>query len=173
MNRPEALTTRPVPLTDGHDLAPFDCGDSDLNDWLRHRAQPNNRSAASRTYVVCAPGTVRVVGFYAVSMGQIVNQDAAGAMRRNMPHHIPAVVLGRLAVDLNWQRRDIGSALLQDAVGRALRASGEVAARLLVVHAISPEAERFYLRHGFTHLPVDYPAYAIDLVKYKVAGTAI
>jgi hypothetical protein len=38
-------------------------------------------------------------------MGQILNQEATGAMRRNMPRHIPAVLLGRLAIDPRWEGR--------------------------------------------------------------------
>jgi hypothetical protein len=48
---------------------------------------------------------------------------------------------------------------------RALRA--DAAVRLIVVHAISPTAEAFYLNHGFTRLPVDTRTYALDLVKLE------
>lgn len=137
-----------------------------MDDWLRRRALDNMALAASRTYVICATGSVRVVGFYALSMGQILNQDAAGAMRRNMPHHIPSVILGRLAVDRTWQGRGLGTVLLRDAVDHSLRASTEVSARPLIVHAISPAAEAFYRHPGFTRLPVPAPVYALDLVKF-------
>jgi GNAT superfamily N-acetyltransferase len=154
------------PLTTGHDLTEFQSGEPTLDDWLRRRALENMALGASRTYVICRAASVRVVGFHALSMGQILNQDATGAMRRNMPHHIPSIILGRLAVDQAWQGRGIGAALLRDAVDRSLRAAREVSARLLVVHAISPAAEAFYRHHGFTRLPVPTPAYALDLVKF-------
>lgn len=57
--------------------------------------------------------------------------------------------------------------MLADIIGRALRASAEVSARLVIVHAISPAAETFYLHHGFIRLPVETPTFALDLVKYK------
>jgi len=57
--------------------------------------------------------------------------------------------------------------LLADVVERALRAAHDISARLLVVHAISPAAEAFYVRHGFARLPVDTPTYALDLVKLE------
>jgi hypothetical protein len=46
-----------------------------------------------------------------------------------------------------------------------LRAASEVAARLMIVHAISPAAEAFYLHHGFTRIREDVPTLALDLVK--------
>ncbi|MCI0737299.1 MAG: hypothetical protein L0Y50_13690 [Beijerinckiaceae bacterium] len=45
--------------------------------------------------------------------------------------------------------------------------SSEVSARLVIVHAISPAAQSFYLHHGFTRLPVETPALALDLVKLQ------
>jgi GNAT superfamily N-acetyltransferase len=161
---PPRLST-PAPLTVAHDLSGFQSGEPVLDEWLRERAFQNMEMAASKTYVICTAGTQRVVGFYAICMGQILNQEVAGSMRRNMPRHIPAVVLGRLAIDSGWQGQGLGQALLNDAVLRSLKAADEVSARLLLVHAISPAAERFYLRHGFTRLPVETPTFALDLVK--------
>lgn len=100
-------------------------------------------------------------------MGQILANEATGSMRRNMPKHIAAVVLGRLAIDCGWQGKGLGRALLADAVRRSLLASREVSARLVIVHAISPAAEAFYLHHGFTRLPVETPTLALDLVKFQ------
>ena len=128
-------------------------------------------TAASRTYVVCPTGSSRVIGYFALSMGQILADEATGSMRRNMPKFIPAVVLGRLAIDRPWQGKGLGRALLADAIQRSLRASAEVSARLVIVHTISPAAEAFYVHHGFTRLPVETPTFALDLVKLrKVAG---
>jgi GNAT superfamily N-acetyltransferase len=88
-------------------------------------------------------------------------------MRRNMPKFIPAVMLGRLAIDQTWHGKGLGRALLADVIARAARAASEVSARLVIVHAISPAAEAFYLHHGFTRLPVETPTLALDLVKLQ------
>ncbi len=77
------------------------------------------------------------------------------------------MILGRLAVDSTVQGYGVGGSLLQDAVARSLRAAEEVAARLMIVHAISPAAEAFYLHHGFRHIGGHVPALALDLVKLK------
>jgi hypothetical protein len=37
----------------------------------------------------------------------------------------------------------------------------------VIVHAISPAAEAFYLHHGFARLPVETPMLAVDLVKLQ------
>ncbi len=158
----------PVLLTQAHDNSLFDSGEPVLDDWLRQRAWSNLQLAASRTYVVCPAGSMRISGYFAISMGQILGTEAAGSIRRNMPPQIPSMLLGRLAIDREWQGKGLGRALLNDIVRRALRS--DAAVRLIIVHAISPVAEGFYLRHGFTRLPVETPTYALDLVKLKKAG---
>ncbi len=84
-----------------------------------------------------------------------------------MPKHIPAIILGRLAIDSSWHGQGLGRALLNEAIRRSLLASSEVSARLVIVHAISPAAETFYLHHGFMRLPIETPTLALDLVKFQ------
>ena len=163
----EPTFSPPVLLTQAHDATAFDSGEPVLDDWLRRRAWRNLLAAASRTYVACPMGSTTIAGYFALSMGQILAQDTPGSMRRNMPDHIPAVILGRLAIDRAFQRQGLGRALLNDALRRSLRASAEVSARLVIVHALSPAAEAFYLHHGFTRLPVVTPTYALDLIKLQ------
>ena len=100
-------------------------------------------------------------------MGQILAQDVTSSMRRNMPSSIKAVVLRRLVIVLAWQGKGQGRAMLADTLRRALRASADLSARLVIVHAISPATEAFYLHHGFTRLPVEASTLALDLVKFQ------
>lgn len=160
-----ATLAAPTLLTASHDCSGFNSGESVLDEWLRNRALSNIQAGASRTYVVFPKDSQQVAGYYALCMGQILGQHVTGSMRRNMPRHIPAVILGRLAIDQMWQGNGLGRLLLADVVQRSLRASSEVSARLIIVHAISPSAEAFYLHHGFTRLPVETPTLALDLVK--------
>jgi GNAT superfamily N-acetyltransferase len=156
----------PVQLSAQHDTENFSSGEETLDTWLRERALANMEVSASKTYVICPSGSHKVIGYYAICIGQIFSQDVVGSMQRNMPRQIPAVILGRLAIDEKWQGRGLGKALLQDVVQRSVRATKEVSARLLVVHSISAEAEAFYLHHGFTSLPTETSTYALDLVKF-------
>jgi hypothetical protein len=95
--------TAPALLSEAHDASAFDSGEAVLDDWLCKRALQNLYSLASRTYVVCPEGETRIAGFFALAMGQILAQEASGAMRRNMPRNIHAVVQGRLAIDRTFQ----------------------------------------------------------------------
>ncbi len=167
MNEAAPRFTKPAALNAAHELANFDSGEPTLDEWLRRRALTNAAAQASRTYVVCRADSMQVVGYYALSMGQVMAHEVTGAMRRNMPNYIPAVVLGRLAVDRSLQRQGVGQAMLNDVVRRALFASETVAARLVIVQAISTAAEEFYGSYGFVKLPLEGTPLALDLVKYR------
>lgn len=145
------MLSAPTLLADGHDLELFQSGTDSLDQWLRRRARANQVSGASRTYVV-ADGN-RVVGYYCLASGGLDLADAPSAIRRNMPDPVPMAILGRLAIDLNWQGKGLGAALLQDAVLRTGQAAAILGIRGLLVHAISDEAKAFYERYGFAASP--------------------
>lgn len=155
----------PILLTDEHDLAQFASGEAALDDWLQQRALKNMKLGATRTYVLCAPESLTVIGYYAICASQIISTNVPGSMRRNMPEQIPGILLGRLAIDTTWQGQGLGGRLLRDVVVRCERSSRELGARLIIVHAISDEAEQFYRHYGFTRLPVESPTLALDMTK--------
>jgi len=138
----------PEPIKAAHDVSGFSCGREELDTWLKRRALANKSSNASRTYVV-ALGP-RVVGYYTLSAGS-VNRDQlpTAALRRNMPDKVPTVVLGRLATDKNFEKRGIGTGILQEAITRMLAASTEIGVRGLLVHVLDDEAAAFYRRYPF------------------------
>jgi len=143
----------PQALSAAHRLDGFDCGEPSLNDWLKRRALTNHLTGASRTFVVLDSGQ-RVLGYYALAAGAVAHQEATGAVRRNMPDPVPAMVLARLAVDIRAQGVKLGAALLQDAVTRVQFVAGNVGVRALLVHALHERAKRFYEHYGFRASPI-------------------
>lgn len=153
MNNPPDEISPPEKLSAAHDLSAFDSGQPALDDWLRRRALQNEETGASRTYVVRVGS--KVIGFYTLAVGAISHLEAPGRIRRNMPDPVPAVVLSRLAIDNAYQGFGLGTALLRDAVLRTIQAAEIAGIRVILVHAISVEAKRFYEKHGFLTSPVD------------------
>ena len=164
--------TAPLVITIHHQCSEFNSGEPALDDWLRTRALDNLAAGASRSYVTCRSGTLEIAAYYALAMASISSSEVPGSMRRNMPNMIPAVMLGRLAVDRACQGHGLGATMLKDAVLRAMRAAGEISARLVLVQALSPAAEAFYRHHGFTRLSGDLPTFALDLVRFAKLGAA-
>ena len=113
---------------------------------------PDQLSGASRTFVVVDDAD-RVRGFYALAAGAVAHQTATNSVKRNMPDPIPVMVLGRLAVDRRAQGIQLGAALLQDAVRRAITVSQNTGVRALLVHALHEQAKQFYEHYGFQASP--------------------
>jgi GNAT superfamily N-acetyltransferase len=150
---PEPHVTAPEHIEAHHDSTAFDCGEPALNDWLRLQALKNEASGASRTYVICAEG--RVVGYYALATGAVARAAATGKVRRQMPDPIPVMIIGRLAVDTSYQGHGLGYGLLRDALLRTLQVAEQAGVRAVLLHAMTTEAKRFYLRAGFQESPLD------------------
>lgn len=155
---PEPRLSAPAPLTAGHDLAAFDCGEPVLNDWLRHRAL-KNESRFSRTYVMCEGK--RVVGYFCISAGAVERAAAPGKVRRNAPDTIPVSVIGRLAVSREHAGKGLGADLLSDALRRIAAASQSIGIGAVLVHAKDEAAKRFYLRCAEF---IEYPEGSLTLV---------
>jgi GNAT superfamily N-acetyltransferase len=158
-----------VPLEQAHEFADFDSGVPDLDTWLLRRALPNQRTGASRTFVIVESG--RVVGYYALASGGVAHNVALGKFRRNMPDPVPVIILARLAVDRSVQGQGLGKRLLRNAVLRVLAVSDEVGVRGMLVHAISEEAKRFYQRHGFIESPIEPMMLMATIADLKLAAS--
>lgn len=157
----------PEKLNSLHQIEDFDSGNVQLDDWLKRRALKNESEGASRTYVLCVGKDV--VAYYCLANGAIGQTVATGRVRRNMPDPIPVIVIGRLAVDRNWQGSGIGRALLRDAILRILQAAEIAGIRAIIVHAISEDAKKFYQKCGFTVSPVE-PMTLMVTVKDAIAS---
>lgn len=147
---------RPERPTDQHDVAAFSNGKHPtLDEWLKKRALIGEGLSA-RTYVICERAQpTRVIGYYAISTAMEERHALPTAkLRRHLPHQVPLLLIGRLALDNSVQGRGLGADLLADAIRRCCAASEIVGVRAIIAHAIDDDAVRFYRRHGFVLSPL-------------------
>jgi len=143
----------PQPLGTSHRLENFDCGKPALTDWLLHHARQAQGSGSARTFVACDQD--RVAAYYSLTVGQIDTLEAPERIRRGMGQYpIPLVILARLAVDLDYQKRGLGFSLLQDAISRTVAIADQAGIRALLTHPLDAEADAFYRRFGFESTPL-------------------
>ena len=157
----------PTKIESIHETENFDSGEESLNTWLKKRALKNERNGASRTYVVCQNN--QVVGYYSIATGSVDHELAISKVKRNMPDPIPAMILGRLAVDINHQRKGLGVALLKDAVLRILQASEIAGIKVILVHALDEGAKAFYEKYGFKPSPINELILMVSLKDIKAS----
>lgn len=146
-----------------HVLEAFDCGQPDLNSWLLKHALQNQGANATQTYIGLVNGVV--TGYYSLTVGQIEYADAPERLQKGLAKHpVPIMLLARLAVHQDWQKKGIGRSLLRDAVLRTLQAANIAGIRALAVHAKDDAAKRYYEQFDFVPSPTD-PLHLLVLLK--------
>lgn len=144
--------SKPHPLSEDDELSDFDSGEPSLDEWLKKRALKNQVSGASRCFVLSHQK--KVIGYYSLSAGAISHESAPKKLRRNRPDPLPVLLLGRLAIDKKYHNKGLGSALLRDALIRAVSVASDAGIVAVLVHSLSEQAKRFYLSRGFIESPL-------------------
>jgi ribosomal protein S18 acetylase RimI-like enzyme len=136
-------------LASGHDRSEFSCGKEPLDRYLRQQAGQDVRRRLAAVFVVCSPGTSEVIAYYTLSALSIPVDQVTAELRRRIPYpEVPAVLLGRLAVDRQHGGQGLGSMLVVDAAMRSMAVKG-LAVWAMVVDPIDEQAAGFYRRLGF------------------------
>jgi predicted N-acetyltransferase YhbS len=156
--------SRPEPLRGKHRLEGFSCGEESLDSWLCRRARHAEATGSARTFVTTADGE-RVVGYYALAIGQVEPGDATDRLLKGQPAQrpVPVLVIARLAVEERLHGNGLGSSLLQDALLRCAAVAETAGVRAVVAHA-EERASGFYDQFGFEASPTD-PLHQILLMK--------
>ena len=155
--------TQPEPLRGKHDLGDFCCEENALDNWLHRHARHAEAAGTARTFVTCEEG--RVIGFYALAIGQVRPDDATERLLKGQPakRPVPVLVLARLAVDREHKGTGVGRSLLQNALLRCAAVAESVGVRAVVAHA-NEDVSGFYDQFGFESSPTD-PLHRILLLK--------
>ena len=139
-----------------HDPSEFRCGEPSLDEWLVTHAAAEVRRGSARVWVwVDEAGTTptRILGYYSLSASKVARENLPKALGRGGPVEVPAVLIGRLALDASLRGQGLGEVLLADALSRIVDATRTVGARFVVVDALHEGAALFYERLGFRRLP--------------------
>lgn len=147
-------SVRIEPLGGVHDRSAFSCGKESLGRYIAQQAtQDIRRGVASVFVAVMADRPERILGYFTLSAASVIPSDLPPETAKRLPHHpIPAALIGRLAVDLSFAGRGLGSILLVDAIRKAMTAAETVAMATLVVDPTDEDAASFYAAFGFRSL---------------------
>ena len=137
-------------LGEERDRSSFRSGKDALDRYFQTQVTQDIRRHIANCFVAVETGTGCVAAYYTISAASISLADLPPDETRRLPRYptVPAVRIGRLAVDQRFQGRGLGAALLADAAARALQADA-AAAFTLLVDAKNDQAVAFYQRFGF------------------------
>jgi len=143
------------PISRRHDRKAFDCGDDEVNLFLREKALQDHERDLSRTMVLTTDEEVSakpIIAYHTLVMAQ-VKQEEIPEDRPRIKRPIPVVLLGQIGVDRKFAGRGFGDLLLTDAQARCDEISRKVGIRALMLHARSERLAEWYAKHDFLRFP--------------------
>jgi predicted GNAT family N-acyltransferase len=141
--------------TKKHERMTFTCGAESLDEYIKTRASQELRKKVSTPFVLTDSPDRKVLGYYCLSAYSISIVDIEAQAAKKLPRYplLPAILLGRLAVDLGHQGKSYGKRLLLDALRRSCDIAKQLASVAVVVDAKGEDAASFYHRYGFIEFP--------------------
>jgi len=151
-------SNRILRLEDNTVIKPFDCGDSDLNDFLFNDAKNYRNSLLSNTYILENDGDT--IGYYSLINDKIERNEEDKSvwnkLNRNVPFNkrrrtYPAVKIGRLAVSEKYKGLKFGNLIVDYIIRAGLEQPHFAGFRFITVDAYI-KATGFYEKNGFRYL---------------------
>jgi len=91
------------PLQRSHPRRIFDCGQSEVNDWLHTKALQHQDKRLSATKILLNQDAA-IAGFYTLATGQVDFGDLPSELARKLPRRaLPAAILAWLGVSVAYQ----------------------------------------------------------------------
>ena len=141
------------PLHRSHPRRGFDCGEEQVNDWLRTKALQHQEKQLSVTKALLDARGV-IAGFYTLATGQVDFGDLPSELVRQLPRRaLPVAVLAWLGVSKAHQGRKLGDLLLAQALRDCCEAGQTFAFVAVILDCVSDRGKAFYQRWDFAELP--------------------
>lgn len=136
----------------------FRCGEDELDRYLKRQAhQDIKRGGLAVVHVLRDREQERIAAYYTLSSEVVERGELPDKLERGLGKSrvFPAILIGRLAVDLDYQGGGLGGETLLDALYRALDLSRtSVGAVAVLVDVLHEKAQEFYARYGFEQLDI-------------------
>jgi GNAT superfamily N-acetyltransferase len=147
-----------VPLTLDYELTEFDCGDSDLNEFLLYDSKHFLEKCIANTFILDDNG--RIAAYFCLLNDKISRLEITNSqwkkIRDSFPdgkkfRSYPTIKIGRFAVSLDYRNQGIGSELLSGLKYLLKTEKNRSAFRFITVDAYL-SAVNFYRKNGFKEL---------------------
>lgn len=162
---------REAPILKAHDRESFDCGEVELNEFLRRHARQSHEKGGAKTFVATpVDDGKRVLGFYSLSPASIDYARTPALVKKGLARYdVPVFRLGRLAVDRTVQGHGLGGQLLLAAGRRCFLAAAEVGGVALLIDAKSERVVAWYEGYGALPLLDDPRSLMLPLATVEAA----
>jgi len=148
-------------LSENHDLSDFDCGDKDLNDFLKNDALAQQNARLNVTKLIMCDGNI--IGFTSLLTDAFILKNLKNEKiklkikdKLNLNSNkktVPAVKIGRLAIDKRYSGKGLGTHILGSIINNLkLKAETEIGFRFIIVEGYAKAFKFYVVKNGFEYL---------------------
>lgn len=159
--------TKFIPLDKSiHDRTSFDCGENELNQFLKTKAAKHMKVGVSNTLVMATEtqladsqlknGKRPISAFYTVTPSAIERKTLPEDLARKLPHYpVPVFLIAQLAVEKKYHGQKLGQITLIKALEFLWTINQQMPAYAVIVDCLNKNIEKFYKKFGFEVLDDD------------------
>ena len=151
-------------LTQNHDLSDFDCGDEDLNDFLKNDALKQQNDLLNVTKLILCEN--KIIGFVSLLTDTLILKNIretnvkinikSNLNIKNRNRLLPAVKIGRFALDEKYIGKGLGSHILTSILMTLkLKSEQDIGFRFIIVEGYAKAFNFYVLKNGFKNLKKD------------------
>jgi hypothetical protein len=129
------------------DFSEFDCGDKDINEFLKEDSIRHIVEDLARIYVV-KDNNNKILAFASLSTSILEVGDSPDTKEDKGYNLLPAILLGRLGVDKKFLTKRYGIKLIDFCVGLAVGLKEYIGVRYIILDAY-PDKVKYYRKNGF------------------------
>ncbi|GAD90509.1 hypothetical protein VHA01S_046_00180 [Vibrio halioticoli NBRC 102217] len=138
-----------------HDRTSFDCGERELNTFIRTQAVKHMQAGISRTMVLPSSQPLlnqkyAICAFYTVAPSSISRETLPAQHAKKLPRYpIPVFLLAQLGVHKEFHGSGLGKVSLIRALKYLWQVNHHMRAYAIVVDCLTDSAQAFYTKFGF------------------------
>lgn len=138
-----------------HDRNSFDCGEQELNTFIKTQAAKHMQAGISRTMVLPSAHPLlnqqfAICAFYSVAPSAISRETLPTQLAKKLPKYpVPVFLLAQLAVHKEFHGARLGKVNLIRALKYLWEVNHYMRAYAVVVDCLTDSAQAFYTKFGF------------------------
>lgn len=138
-----------------HDRISFDCGEEELNSFLKTQAVKHMKAGVSKTFVLPALSPLSsnkypICSYFTVAPSSIKKISLPAKQAKKLPHYpVPVFLLAQLAVHNDCQGQNLSKITLIKALEFLWEVNSQMCAYAIIVDCLNKNVEQFYAKYGF------------------------
>ncbi len=156
-----------------HDREGFDCGENELNIFLKTRAAKHMQVGISKTMVLFDPAfkiddKYLICAFYTIAPSSIKRKSLPAKLAKKLPcYPVPVFLIAQLAVNIEYQGKGLGKITLIKSLEHLWKINSQMSAYAVIVDCLNDKVESFYKKYGFKTL-CDYDSKSRMYIPMKI-----